>query len=82
VFLNPEGRSAWQLIDGAGLRGLARGAARISPTHANFIVTGGHGTAADVLWLIFKIRREVRHRFAVDLASELEYLSDHWTGRL
>jgi UDP-N-acetylmuramate dehydrogenase len=82
VFSNPQGRLAWELIDAAGLRGLAKGGARISPVHANFIVNGGHATAADVLWLIFKIREEVHCRFAIDLTTEMEYLSNHWIGRL
>ena len=38
TFTNPAGRSAWELIDEAECRGLARGGARISEQHCNFIV--------------------------------------------
>lgn len=82
VFRNPSGKAAWELIDAAGLRGLRRGGAEISPVHANFIVNGGGARSDDVLDLIFLAQREVRRRFAVDLVTELEYLSDPWLGKL
>ncbi len=36
TFANPEGHSAWKLIDQAGCRGLRCGRAIVSPMHCNF----------------------------------------------
>ena len=46
----PEGMpaSAGALVDAAGLKGAACGAARVSPVHANFVVNEGGATARDV----------------------------------
>ena len=58
TFKNPEddpareGRSAGQLLDAAGARGLEVGGARLSPKHANFVENAGHATTADVLELM------------------------------
>ncbi|MDR2030273.1 MAG: UDP-N-acetylmuramate dehydrogenase [Puniceicoccales bacterium] len=83
IFRNPPGgRPAWELISEAGLRGLRRGGAEISSQHANFIVNVGGACGDDVLGLIFHAKREVERRFAVDLLTEVEYLSDHWVGQL
>ncbi|HET9121351.1 MAG TPA: UDP-N-acetylmuramate dehydrogenase, partial [Solirubrobacterales bacterium] len=54
TFMNPEdpraeGRSAGQLLDAAGARGLAVGGARLSPKHANFVENTGDATTQDVL---------------------------------
>ena len=54
TFVNPEdpraeGRSAGQLLDAAGCRGLQVGGARLSPKHANFVENTGEATTADVL---------------------------------
>ena len=37
TFKNPEGHSAWKLIDEAGCRALMIGGAQMSPMHCNFI---------------------------------------------
>jgi UDP-N-acetylmuramate dehydrogenase len=50
------------------------GAARVSPTHGNFIVNDGGATAADIRRLIERCRREVRERFGVELRDEIVYL--------
>ena len=44
-----EGRSAGQLLEAAGCRGLAVGGARFSPKHANFVENAGEATTADML---------------------------------
>ena len=62
TFVNPddpraEGRSAGQLLDAAGARGLERGGARLSPKHANFVENAGDATTADVLAVMAAARR-------------------------
>jgi UDP-N-acetylmuramate dehydrogenase len=72
----PEGIpwSAGALVDRAGLKGHRRGGARISETHANFVVNDGTATAADIHALIEAARAAVRDRFGVDLRDEVVYL--------
>src|SRR6267154_4827498 len=48
TFKNPDGHKAWQLIDAAGCRGLAVGAAEVSGLHCNFLINLGNATAADI----------------------------------
>jgi UDP-N-acetylmuramate dehydrogenase len=84
IFRNPDAathmpdrdvpRSAGALIDGGGLKGRAIGGARISTTHANFIVNEGAATAADILALIRLCRDEVRRQFGVELELEIRLL--------
>ena len=86
IFQNPEpGRdsvpgglpwSAGALVDRAGLKGLTLGGARVSPTHANFIVNDGHATARDIRQLITQCRDAVHARFGVELREEIVYLGD------
>lgn len=74
----PEGipASAGALIDRAGLKGIARGGARISPTHANFIVNEGGATASDIRSLIDICRDGVREKFGVELKEEIVRLGE------
>jgi UDP-N-acetylmuramate dehydrogenase len=79
TFKNPDdprarGRTAGQLLDAAGCRGLAVGGARFSPEHANFVENTGRATTADVLSLMAEGRRRVRERFGVDLEAEVQLL--------
>ncbi|HEY3382105.1 MAG TPA: UDP-N-acetylmuramate dehydrogenase [Vicinamibacterales bacterium] len=69
----PEGipPSAGALVDRAGLKGHAIGGARVSTTHANFIVNEGGATAADIWALMTLCRRTVRERFGVELREEI-----------
>lgn len=66
--------SAGALVDRAGLKGAREGRARVSETHANFIVNEGGATARDVRRLIERCKREVRERFGVELREEIVYL--------
>ena len=84
IFQNPERKdvppdipaSAGALVDRAGLKGVARGDARVSPTHGNFIVNEGRATAADIRGLIDLCRSRVSERFGVALQEEIVYLGD------
>jgi UDP-N-acetylenolpyruvoylglucosamine reductase len=79
TFVNPEdpradGRSAGQLLDAAGCRGLAVGGARLSPKHANFVENTGKATTADILAVMAAARRRVHDRFGVTLEPEVQIL--------
>jgi len=81
TFVNPEdpraeGRSAGQLLDAAGARGLARGGARLSEKHANFVENAGGATAADVLAVMSAGRHAVHDRFGVVLEPEVQVLGE------
>jgi UDP-N-acetylmuramate dehydrogenase len=79
TFKNPddpraEGRTAGQLLDAAGCRGLKIGGAGFSDKHANFIVNHGDATTADVLAVMAQGQRRVSERFAVELEPEVQAL--------
>jgi UDP-N-acetylenolpyruvoylglucosamine reductase len=83
TFTNPspdapgvEGRTAGQLLEAAGCRGLAVGGARFSEKHANFVENTGDATTADVLELMAEGRRRVHERFGVLLEPEVQVLGD------
>jgi UDP-N-acetylmuramate dehydrogenase len=66
--------SAGALIDRAGLKGHRIGGATISPVHANFFVSDGTATAADIRALAELARATVRSRFGVELRDEIMFL--------
>jgi len=68
--------SAGALVDRAGLKGACEGAARVSPTHANFIVNEGGATAREIRALIERCKTEVGARFGVTLREEIVYLGE------
>jgi UDP-N-acetylmuramate dehydrogenase len=61
-------------VDRAGLKGSREGRARVSLTHANFIVNEGGCTAADIRTLVQRCKREVVERFGVELREEIVFL--------
>lgn len=66
--------SAGALVDRAGLKGSLEGRARVSTTHANFIVNEGGSTAEEIRALIERCKQQVRERFGVELREEIVYL--------
>jgi UDP-N-acetylmuramate dehydrogenase len=86
VFQNPQrGRdivpdgipwSAGALVDRAGLKGATVDGARVSATHANFILNEGGATARDIRQLIERCQEAVREQFGVELREEIVYLGD------
>lgn len=86
IFMNPDTArdrvpdgippSAGALVDRAGLKGAELGGARVSPTHANFIITNGTAAAADIKTLIERCRAGVEERFGVTLRNEIMCLGD------
>ncbi len=71
TFANPPGARAWELIDRAGCRGLARGGAAVSEKHCNFLINTGAATAADLEGLGEEVRRRVMAATGVDLRWEI-----------
>jgi UDP-N-acetylmuramate dehydrogenase len=66
--------SAGALVDRAGLKDARAGRARVSTTHANFIVNEGGASAGDIRDLVERCKRDVRSRFGVGLREEIVYL--------
>ncbi len=71
TFRNPPDMKAWELIDAAGGRGLARGGAQVSEKHCNFLINTGDATAADIEGLGEELRRRVFAASGVDLQWEI-----------
>jgi UDP-N-acetylenolpyruvoylglucosamine reductase len=83
TFKNPaaddpgaEGRSAGQLLEAAGCRGMRVGGARFSEKHANFVENDRDATTADVLALMAEGRRRVHESFGVELEPEVQVLGE------
>jgi UDP-N-acetylmuramate dehydrogenase len=84
IFQNPDPRhdvvppgippSAGALVDRAGLKSATAGRARVSTTHANFIINEGGATASEIRALIERCKHDVDARFAVRLREEIVYL--------
>jgi UDP-N-acetylmuramate dehydrogenase len=72
IFRNPaDGPSAGALIERCGLKGLARGDARVSEVHANFIVNQGKARFDDVRALVEEVKARVRRDAGMLLEEEI-----------
>ena len=77
VFRNPPGDHAARLIESCGLKGLARGGARVSEKHANFIVNpDGAASAADIEGLILAVKQVVLEKTGVSLVPEVRIVGE------
>jgi UDP-N-acetylenolpyruvoylglucosamine reductase len=79
TFKNPDdagagGRTAGQLLEEAGCRGLRIGGAGFSAKHANFIENHGDASTSDVIALMAEGRRLVKERFGIELEPEVQAL--------
>ncbi len=74
TFKNPQGTSAWRLIDEAGCRGLKIGGAQVSEMHCNFLINTGDATAADIELLGETVRAKVKAHSGVELQWEIKRL--------
>jgi UDP-N-acetylenolpyruvoylglucosamine reductase len=79
TFKNPDdpraaGRTAGQLLDEAGCRGLRVGGAGFSAKHANFIENHGDASTADVIAVMAEGRRRVLEQFDIALEPEVQTL--------
>jgi UDP-N-acetylmuramate dehydrogenase len=72
TFKNPPGQKAWQLIDGAGCRGLKIGDAQVSEKHTNFLINLGEARAADIEALGEEVRKRVEAKSGIELEWEIK----------
>ena len=80
TFRNPNGHTAWQLVDEAGCRGLACGGARVSEKHTNFLINTGDATAGDLEGLGEEIRARVKAGSGIDLHWEIRRIGEPLPG--
>jgi UDP-N-acetylmuramate dehydrogenase len=80
TFKNPEGHSAWKLIDEAGCRGFQIGGAHMSPMHCNFMINIGHATAYDLEKLGESVRQRVYEKSGILLEWEIKRLGQFMPG--
>ena len=76
MFRNPPGDYAGRVIEAAGCKGLASGAASVSDLHANFIVHDGAATAADVASLMSLVQQRVLNDAGLWLQPEIDWWGD------
>lgn len=70
---NPSGgRKAWELIDGANLRGMCVGGACVSDKHANYLINTGAATAQDFIALTERVEQAVLAIHGVRLEREVQ----------
>ena len=77
TFKNPRGEKSWQLIDRAGMRGFAVGAARVSEQHCNFLINEGGASARDIEELGETVRARVKDVTGIALEWEIRRIGDH-----
>ena len=81
TFKNPDGHSAWKLVDQAGCRGLRIGGAMVSEKHCNFLINDTNATAEDIERLGETIRARVKAASGVELNWEIIRLGEPLEGR-
>mgnify|MGYP005806364129 CR=1 FL=1 len=80
TFKNPDGHSAWKLIDEAGCRGLMIGGAQMSPLHCNFMINTGQATAYDLERLGEIVRQRVHEHSGILLEWEIRRIGQFMPG--
>lgn len=81
TFKNPEGHSAWKVIDEAGCRGLMNGGAQMSALHCNFMINIGHASGYDLEYLGEMVRQRVFEEHDIKLEWEIKRLGMFMPGR-
>lgn len=81
TFKNPDGSSAWKLVDAAGCRGLRVGGAMVSEKHCNFLINTGDATGEDIETLGETLRRRVRENSGIMLHWEIIRIGAALDGR-
>ena len=80
TFKNPEGHSAWKLIDEAGCRGMMIGSAQMSPLHCNFMINTGQATGYELEYLGETVRQRVLEHSGVRLEWEIKRIGTFMPG--
>ncbi|MDX3925074.1 MAG: UDP-N-acetylmuramate dehydrogenase [Shinella sp.] len=80
TFKNPDGNSAWKLIDEAGCRGLMIGGAQMSPMHCNFMINTGQATGYELEYLGETVRSRVLEHSGVMLQWEIKRIGKFMPG--
>jgi UDP-N-acetylmuramate dehydrogenase len=81
TFKNPEGHSAWKLVDQAGCRGMRVGGAKVSEMHCNFLINDSQATGEDVETLGETVRARVLATSGITLDWEIIRLGVPKPGR-
>lgn len=76
TFKNPDGHSAWKLVDDAGCRGLMVGQAQMSPMHCNFMINTGGASSHDLETLGETVRTRVLDTSDIRLEWEIKRLGE------
>ncbi|WP_018688424.1 UDP-N-acetylmuramate dehydrogenase [Ahrensia kielensis] len=76
TFKNPDGHSAWKLVDDAGCRGLMVGQAQMSPMHCNFMINTGGASSHDLETLGETVRTRVLDTSGIRLEWEIKRLGE------
>lgn len=76
TFKNPEGNSAWKVVDAAGCRGLRVGGAQMSEMHCNFMINTGDATGRDLELLGETVRKRVFENSGIRLEWEIKRLGN------
>lgn len=74
TFKRPPGHFAGQLIEEAGLKGVAVGGAQVSTLHSGFIINRGGATATDIIQLITLVQNRVYDETGVMLEPEVRII--------
>lgn len=74
VFKNPENDSAGRLLDKAGVKSFEINGVKVWGKHANFIVNTGDGTSEDILELIYRMYKQVKDTYTIELEPEVRFI--------
>lgn len=80
TFKNPDGFSAWKVIDEAGCRGMMEGMAQMSPMHCNFMINTGGATSHDLEMLGETVRTRVLDNSGIRLEWEIKRIGEFAEG--
>lgn len=81
TFKNPNGHSAWKLVDQAGMRGFKLGGAQMSEMHCNFMINTGSATAFDLEKLGETVREKVLANSKISLDWEIKRIGRFVSGK-
>ncbi len=73
-FKNPPNKSAWKLIELAGMKGATVGGARVSSKHANHIVNHRLAMARDIVRLAHLVSKTVKRKTGIQLEWEVKFV--------